>query len=182
MGIKELEARAKRGFNNAMWVVALSHMWVIVYLLAGRVSSGGTLTAEGKCIIFITMVMLLAGIVVARRLNRAIIIRLLDSNQQAMRLQQKLIEKSKLAAITETTLTLSHEINNPLMIVRGNLEMLENDFIKEEVHSHIRDKLVKIKNHCERIRQITDKLANLSKPVEEAVRADTEMFDVAKPG
>lgn len=180
MDIKELEKQVRKDFNNAICVVGLCHMWVFAYLVVGEVASRRILTREGMLIMIITMGLLLVGIASARKILWTVIKRLFNFNQQILKLQEELIEKSRLAAITETTLTLSHEINNPLMIMRGNLEMLEDDFVKGGTPAHAKERVAKIKNHCERIRQITDKLTNLSRPVDTTIHGDKKMIDTDK--
>jgi len=86
-----------------------------------------------------------------------------------------------LAAISETTLALSHEINNPLLTVRGNLELLEHDLAQNHISNNtIMNRLEIIKDHCERIRQVTDKLATLSRSVSTTVSRDIKMVDLNK--
>ena len=86
-----------------------------------------------------------------------------------------------LTIIAKTTLSLSHEINNPLMIMRGNIEVLQSDI--EDRGSklqldEIKRRISKIKEHCNRISEATDKLLNITKPVETVVHGDIKMIDL----
>ncbi|NQT90774.1 MAG: hypothetical protein HQ558_05925 [Candidatus Omnitrophica bacterium] len=178
--IKELEKEIRRDFNNAMYVVGLSSAWVLGYLLIDKARVHATLTLEGALVICLAMSLLLIGLIVARRIVWGAIQRLFDYNQKMAKLQEELIEKSRLAAITETVLTLSHEINNPLMVIKGNVELLEGSFAKEDVAASLVDGLGKIKDHCEQIVMVTTKLASLSKPVEKKAFGDKKIIDVDK--
>ncbi len=180
MDIKELEKQIKKDFNNAICVVGLCHTWVFVYLSVGKIASYRMLTMEGRWVMLITMSLLLLGIVTARKILWNIITRLFDFNQQVIKLQADVVEKNRLAAITETAMALSHEINNPLIIVRGSIEVLEDDFSKRGAESHLKERLAKIKNHCDRIGHITNKLSNLSKVADVAVHGDRKMIDADK--
>jgi len=64
----------------------------------------------------------------------------------------------------------------------GSLEPLEYDFDKENIQKTARDKVNKTRNHCERTRQITDKLANLKKPVLTAIHGSSKMIDAGASG
>lgn len=178
MDIKNLETQTKKDFNNAVCLIGVIPFIVFVYILVGKIASFKILTGEVGYILLITMVLLLLGIMTSRQMLWAIITRLIEFNQRITELQEKIIEKNRLAAITETTLALSHEINNPLMVVRGNIDLIEDDLAKNNAPDSIRQKVTNIKNHCERIRQVTDKLANLSKPVSSVIHGDAKMIDL----
>ncbi|MBN1405220.1 MAG: hypothetical protein JW946_01735, partial [Candidatus Omnitrophica bacterium] len=107
--------------------------------------------------------------------------KLIDFNQQIVKIQAELIEKSRLSAVTETVLALSHEINNPLMIIRGNLELLETGISQSgSIPVEDKDRFIRIKNNFERIMNVTNKMANLSKPVSRVVAGGINMIDLSK--
>jgi len=180
MNVKELEIKARRDFNNAICLIGLIPFGVFVYLLVSRAGSLNALSGETGYILLITMVLLLLGIVTGRRMLWAVVNRLFAYSEQVVDLQGELIEKNRLAAVTETTLALSHEINNPLLIMRGNLELLEDDIVEASISDIIRQRFDKIKNHCERIRRITDKLTKISKPVTTTIYGDAKMIDAER--
>jgi len=68
-------------------------------------------------------------------------------------------EKKNLQLITETTATLCHEINNPLMTISANIEVLldKNTHLSDDVIRKIR----LIDHAAERIKDATDKLIQL---------------------
>lgn len=168
MEIEKLTIKTRRDFNNTMCLMGIIPFLVFVYLLiAEKKGSFGVFVGQTGYIISITLVVFILGITTGRNMLWSLI--------------KKMAEADRLAAITETVLTLSHEINNPLMVIRGNLELLEKDFSNNNnVAIEERDRLLKVKNNFERIMHVTDKLANLSKPVLDIAYGDTEMVDLNK--
>lgn len=167
MHLKELVADRRREFDISVCLTGVIPLLVFLYLLVVKIASFQIFIGEVGYIMFTTVLIFLLGIMTGRKMLWSII--------------QDLIERNRLAAISETTLALSHEINNPLLTVRGNLELLENDFSRNRiVDETIKNRLEVIKDHCERIRQVTDKLATLSKPVYTPVSGDIKMVDLTK--
>ena len=91
-------------------------------------------------------------------------------------MQEELIEKNRLAAITQTVLTISHEVNNPLFIMQGNLELLETGNLPEDAKL----KMEKIKAACTRISQATKKLSQLEKAETTVIQGEQMMIDLEK--
>lgn len=167
MQIRELVADKRREFDISVCLTGVIPFLVFLYLMVVKISSFRIMIGEVGYIMFATVLIFLLGIMVGRKLVWSIL--------------DQLIERNRLAAITETTLALSHEINNPLLTVRGNLELLENDFTQNQItNSSIKNRLETIKDNCERIRQVTDKLATLSKPVSSNIYGGTKMVDLTK--
>lgn len=179
MDIKELEMRSEREFNNTICLIGVIPFLVFVHVLADKFGFK-IFIGETGYVVLVSMTILLLGIITGKKMLWRVIRRLIDFNQQVIGLQKDLVEKKRLAAITETTLTLGHEINNPLAIISGNLEFIENDFAKSNIPGPIQDRFITIKNHCERIREATNKLAHLSKPAMRTVYGDTKIIDLAK--
>ena len=168
MQIRELLLKRRREFNISVSLMGIIPMLVLVYLLVARVASFEILIGEIGLIILCTIAVFVLGIVEGKRMLQSLF--------------AEVMEKQKLAAINETTLALSHEINNPLLTVRGNIELLEGEFPKELISESIQNRLNVIKSHCERIRIATEKLAKISRPVSTAVYGDTKMVDINKSG
>lgn len=165
MEVKQFIVSKKRDFNIALSLAGVIPFLVFVYLLVVKVSSFKVFIGEIGYIMFCTMVIFLMGILVGRKMFWAML--------------KELIDKNRLAAISETTLALSHEINNPLLAVRGNLDLLESDFAERQISDKIiNNRLDTIKTNCERIRQVTDKLAKLSKPVSETIHSQSKMINL----
>lgn len=162
---KELIVKRKRDFNTTICLTGVIPFLVFLYLLVARVASFKILVGEVGYIMFATMIVFLTGITVGRKMLWSML--------------KELIEKSRLAAITETALSLSHEINNPLFTVRGNIELLETEIGTTKLPDAVKGRLDTIKSGCERIRQVTDKMSKLSKPSTEAVHGKVKMVSLA---
>jgi PAS domain S-box-containing protein len=93
------------------------------------------------------------------------------------RLQKKLLESERLAAYTQTVITLNHEINNPLTTVMGNVYLLE-----KEAESRSDDKLLKrldiIQENCKRIQQVIKKLERINELKTVSYLGSTKMVDL----
>ena len=82
----------------------------------------------------------------------------------------------RLAAIMETAVAVNHAINNPLVPILGNAQyLLQNEAIRDE---DIRRRLRVIVNNALRIREITQKLARISNPVNKEYLKGTMMLDL----
>jgi signal transduction histidine kinase len=167
MQIKELVKNRKSEFDVSVCLTGVIPFLVFIYLLVVRIANFKIFAGEVGYITLTTILIFLLGILESRKLFWSML--------------SDIIEKNRLAAITETALSLSHEINNPLFTVRGNLELLEHDFSENRIsNNNITKRVETIKEHCERIRQVTDKLANLSNPVSTTVHGNVKMVDVNK--
>jgi signal transduction histidine kinase len=160
----ELVQRKRREFDISLSLIGVIPILVFVYLLTAKVSSLKIFVGEIGYIVLATLIVFLVGTAVYRKLFWDML--------------KELLEKNRLAAIAETTLTLAHEINNPLLIMCGNLELLENEFKEKGVSESMNSKLHAIKNHCERIRQVTNKISKLSKPESITIYHDIKMIDL----
>jgi signal transduction histidine kinase len=167
MQVKEALAKRRRDFDTVICLTGVIPFLVFVYLLIVRVANLQILVGEIGYIMFTTVVIFLLGILVGKKLFWSMI--------------TDVMERNRLSAIAETTLALSHEINNPLLTVRGNVELLQNDFAKKQIADDtIINRLETIKDHCERIRVVTDKLASLTNPVSTTVHGKTKMVDLSQ--
>jgi len=180
MNIDELELYVRRNFNNAVCLIGIIPFLVFVYILSVKVSSLNALTGETGYIILASMLLLLLGIFIGKKIIRMVIKRLFEYNREVLKLQGELIEKNRLKAITQTTLTLSHEINNPLAIIVGSVESLKTDFKKENVPDSVKEKVDLIEKHGLRIKDVTRKLSEISKPVITSIGDNIEIVDTEK--
>jgi signal transduction histidine kinase len=73
------------------------------------------------------------------------------------------MEKNKQAAIAEAALRVGDKINNPLLAIRGNLEIVEDYILENKLSDKLIDRVKTMKDNLERIRQITDKISSLPK-------------------
>lgn len=91
---------------------------------------------------------------------------LTEANKQLETATKQLVMSEKLAAIGEITAGVAHEINNPVSVIQGNLEVLR-DLIGEKAET-AKTELRLIDEQTDRISQIVTKLLQFAKPEEYA--------------
>ena len=85
-------------------------------------------------------------------------------------------ESDRMAAVVETAVAVNHAVNNPLVPILGNAQfLLQDDRLKEE---DIRRRLRIIVKNALRIRDITQKLASITRPVTKEYLKGTRMLDI----
>ncbi len=97
-------------------------------------------------------------------------------------LQSELIHTSKLAAIGALASGVAHEINNPIAIIRGNLEVLEL-YLEEKGLKNTKE-MDLIKQQVVRVQKIIEKLLSISKKKEvkmEKVNINSILKDICEP-
>ncbi len=80
--------------------------------------------------------------------------------------QQQMIRQEQLAAVGQLTAGVAHEINNPVAVIQGNLDLL-----RERLGEHarpVKDEIGLIREQVQRIRLIVAKLLQFSRPSEYA--------------
>jgi hypothetical protein len=91
---------------------------------------------------------------------------------------KKLVNSERVAAITETTVTINHEINNPLTAILGNTQLLLMS--KDKLPADIVAKLETIERSAVKIRETTAKLMSIIDPVISPYASGLEMIDIEK--
>jgi len=104
-------------------------------------------------------------------------IELEEMNDRLQETQEKLIETEKLAAIGQMAVRVSHEVNNPLAIIKGNLHLLKKDveeltFDDEEKTKSIQENFDIIDSQITRIVDVIKKLIYLKQMKTEEYSAD----------
>lgn len=95
------------------------------------------------------------------------------------RLQKKLLESERLAAYTQTVITLNHEINNPLTTVMGNVYLLEKETSKKK-DKNISRRLKVIQENCQRIQLVIKKMERIDELKTVSYLGSTKMVDLGK--
>ncbi|WP_291088736.1 cache domain-containing protein [Hydrogenophaga sp.] len=88
------------------------------------------------------------------------------SNASLQMAQQQLVKSEKLAAIGQLTASIAHEINNPIAVMQGNL-----DLMRETLGTHaqpVRGELQLLDEQVERMRLIVTQLLQYARPTEYA--------------
>ncbi len=91
---------------------------------------------------------------------------------------QKLVKSERAAAITETTVTINHEINNPLTAILGNTQLMLMS--RDKLPADIVTKLETIERSAIKIRETTAKLMSIIEPVTSPYASGLEMIDIEK--
>ncbi|WP_157268141.1 sensor histidine kinase [Azohydromonas aeria] len=86
--------------------------------------------------------------------------------QELRAAQQQLLRSEKMAAIGQLTASIAHEVNNPIAVLQGNLDLMR-ELLGEHVDS-VRDELKLADEQVERMRLIVAQLLQFSRPTEYA--------------
>jgi signal transduction histidine kinase len=92
-------------------------------------------------------------------------------------LSQDDIDRERLAAITETAVTVNHEINNPLTAIIGNVQLMLMH--RDDLDDELRKKLSVIEESASRIKEVTQKLLRLSSGRSTEYTSGTSMLDLS---
>lgn len=180
MEIKQLTNNIKKDFNRAVSLVGVIPLLVFIYLVVGKLANFNALLGELGYIVMATIGVFIMGIVVGRRMLMSVTFKLIDDNQKILTMQQELIEKNRLAAITETVLALGDQVNNPLLAVSGNLEMLDSEISTLNITEKVRNRLATMRSNMQKIREVTDKMSKLTKAELVTVHGNTRMIDLSR--
>jgi two-component system NtrC family sensor kinase len=86
------------------------------------------------------------------------------TNRSLREAQRQLVMSEKLAAIGQLTAGVAHEINNPVAVIQGNLDVLRE--VLGEAAAPVRQELKLMDDQVERIRLIVAKLLQFARPAE----------------
>jgi two-component system NtrC family sensor kinase len=81
--------------------------------------------------------------------------------------QAQLIRSEKLATVGQLTASIAHEVNNPIAVIQGNLDLVRN-LIGVDVAANVRTELRLIDEQIERMRLIVTQLLQFARPNEYA--------------
>ncbi len=86
------------------------------------------------------------------------------SNASLRKAQQQLVKSEKLAAIGQLTASIAHEINNPIAVMQGNLDLIRHELGDQA--TPIKAELKLLDAQIERMRLIVTQLLQYSRPTE----------------
>jgi signal transduction histidine kinase len=84
------------------------------------------------------------------------------SNQSLQQAQAQLVKSEKLAAIGQLTASVAHEINNPIAVIQGNLDLVR-EMLGEHAHP-VRTELQLMDQQVDRMRLIVTQLLQYARP------------------
>lgn len=87
------------------------------------------------------------------------------------------IEKERLGAILETAVTVNHEINNPLTAILGNVQLLL--LKRDDLDDELRKKLEVVETAATKIKDVTQRLMNLTSARSVGYTDGTTMIDIS---
>ncbi|MFY7916075.1 MAG: sensor histidine kinase, partial [Rubrivivax sp.] len=93
------------------------------------------------------------------------------SNAALRQAQQQLVKSEKLAAIGQLTASIAHEINNPIAVMQGNLDLIREALGPKA--EPVRDELRLLDQQVERMRLIVTQLLQYARPTEYAGYVET---------
>lgn len=102
-------------------------------------------------------------------------------NQEKLKHTQDLkqvIEEERILAIHEIVATVNHEINNPLTAIIGNTELLDLQ-IKSGEPDNLISALDSIATAAQKIKQVTQKLANITSSKTETYAGRSRMTSLS---
>jgi len=178
--VKQLTRNIRNDFNRAVSLAGVIPLLVFIYLVVGKLANFSALVGEVGYIVMATIGVFIMGIVVGKRMLMSVTFKLIDDNQKILSMQQELIEKNRLAAITETVLALGDQVNNPLLVIGGNLELLELEIKNVTVGEKIHNRIETMRDNFQKIREVTDKMSKLTKAELVTIHGDTRMLDLGK--
>lgn len=87
-----------------------------------------------------------------------------ESHASLKRAQQQLVKSEKLAAIGQLTASIAHEINNPIAVIQGNLDLIRETL--GPAADPVRAELALLDAQVERMRLIVTQLLQYARPTE----------------
>jgi two-component system NtrC family sensor kinase len=93
------------------------------------------------------------------------------SNASLRQAQQQLVKSEKLAAIGQLTASIAHEINNPIAVMQGNLDLMRETLGRDA--EPVRAEIQLLDEQVERMRLIVTQLLQYARPTEYAGYVDT---------
>ena len=81
--------------------------------------------------------------------------------------QQQLVRSEKLAAVGQLTASIAHEVNNPIAVIQGNLDLVR-ELLGPDAAASVRSELKLVDEQIERMRLIVTQLLQFARPAEYA--------------
>jgi len=96
---------------------------------------------------------------------------LAERNAELQQAQQQLVKSEKLAAIGQLTASIAHEINNPIAVMQGNLDLIRDTLGSQG--QAVQGELRLLDEQVERMRLIVTQLLQYARPTEYAGYVET---------
>ena len=88
-----------------------------------------------------------------------------ERTQELQTAQQQLVQAEKLATVGQLTASIAHEVNNPIAVIQGNLDLLR-ELLGDKAAERVAPELKLIDAQIERMRLIVTRLLQFARPSE----------------
>jgi two-component system NtrC family sensor kinase len=102
-----------------------------------------------------------------QRWNAELDAKVAERTQELANAQAQLVRSEKLATVGQLTASIAHEVNNPIAVIQGNLDLVR-DLIGPAAAAEVRTELRLIDEQIERMRLIVTQLLQFARPHEYA--------------
>jgi signal transduction histidine kinase len=106
-----------------------------------------------------------------QRFNAELDAKVAERTRDLQAAQQQLVRSEKLAAVGQLTASVAHEINNPIAVMQGNLDLLR-ELLGPAAVERVRAELKLLDEQVERMRLIVTQLLQFARPAEFAGYVD----------
>lgn len=125
---------------------------------------------------FVSLAQLVANQIGVAMENNALLARVRLQLAEVQRVQQQLVQASKLSAVGELAAAVAHEVNNPLTVVLGYAELLMVELPEDDTRH---DEAAAIRDEAFRARSIVKALLEFARP-RQPQRVTTNLNDLAR--
>jgi two-component system NtrC family sensor kinase len=177
----EYESENKKIFVGGIWLEQKDWLLVIEEDMRGELqplfeTQAATWAVVGSGVAFIIIGTLL--------ITRMIVVQQERSNREQAKLNEELIQSSKMAALGKLAAGVAHEVNNPLAVIREKAgwmrDLLEEEDVKNSSNfQEFEDAVNKIEQHVERAGNVVHRMLGFARRME-PVCNDIHVNDVLK--
>ena len=177
----EFESENKKIFVGGIWLEQKDWLLVIEEDMRGELqplfeTQAATWAVVGSGVAFIIIGTLL--------ITRMIVVQQERSNREQAKLNEELIQSSKMAALGKLAVGVAHEVNNPLAVIREKAgwmrDLLEEEDVKASPNfQEFEDAVNKIEQHVERAGNVVHRMLGFARRME-PVCNDIYVNDVLK--
>jgi C4-dicarboxylate-specific signal transduction histidine kinase len=100
-----------------------------------------------------------------QRWNAELDAKVAERTQQLEAAQSQLVQSEKLAAVGQLTASIAHEVNNPIAVIQGNLDLVR-ELLGPEGSAPVQAELALVDQQIERMRLIVTQLLQFARPNE----------------
>jgi len=112
-----------------------------------------------------------------QRWNAELDAKVAERTRELQETQKHLVRSEKLATVGQLTASIAHEVNNPIAVIQGNLDLVR-ELLDAEAHAKVAPELKLVDAQIERMRLIVTQLLQFARPAEFAGYVDS--VDVAR--